>query len=142
MAKTQSEYEVENIFIEQLETLGYPFVQMSNYNDILDNFRKQFCIVNADALIAAKGAAELSNSEFDKILLRLDNHTIYESAKLLREKWILELDNGKTVYVDFLTDNMDRNTYQVTRQVTMDKAHKDDVEYKNRYDVTILISTK
>ena len=140
MAKTQSEYEVENIFIEQLESIGYPYVQMNNYNDILDNFRKQFCIVNANALIDAKGVAELSDSEFDKLLLRLDNHTIYESAKILRERWILELDNGKSVYVDFLTDNMDRNTYQVTRQVTMDKAHKDDVEYKNRYDVTILIN--
>ena len=35
---------------------------------------------------------------------------------------------------------MDRNTYQVTYQVTMDKAHKDDVEYKNRYDLTVLIN--
>ncbi|MFQ9975861.1 MAG: type I restriction endonuclease [Butyricicoccus sp.] len=30
--------------------------------------------------------------------------------------------------------------YQVTHQVTMDAAHKDDVVYKNRYDVTILIN--
>lgn len=82
----------------------------------------------------------MSDSEFDKILLRLDNHTIYESAKILREKWVLELDNGKTIYAEFLTSDMDRNTYQVTYQVTMDKAHKDDVEYKNRYDLTVLIN--
>lgn len=49
-------------------------------------------------------------------MLRLENHTVYESAKILREKWVLELDNGNTIYVQFLTDDMDRNTYQVTHR--------------------------
>ena len=140
MAKLSTEYEVEEIFINQLKEQGYSYVDMANYDDVLANFREQFCKVNSKALIEAKGVAELSDSEFHKILLRLENHTIYESAKILREKWVLELDNGKTVYVDFLTFDMDRNTYQVTHQVTMDKAHKEDVEYKNRYDVTVLIN--
>lgn len=140
MSKLKTEYEVEEIFIEQLEGLGYRFIKMANYDDVTANFRTQFCKVNSKALTDAKGVAELSDGEFAKIMLRLDNHTIYESAKILREKWVLELDNGKSVYVQFLTDDMDRNTYQVTHQVTMDKAHKDDVEYKNRYDVTVLIN--
>ena len=140
MSGLKTEYEVEDIFINQLKEQGYSYVDMANYDDVLANFREQFCKVNAKALIEAKGAAELSDGEFNKILLRLENHTIYESAKILREKWILELDNSKTIYVDFLTADMDRNTYQVTHQVTMDKAHKDDVEYKNRYDVTVLIN--
>ena len=140
MASVKTEYEVERIFIEQLEGLSYQYIDMANYDDVTANFRVQFCKVNAKALIEAKGVAELSDSEFAKIMLRLDNHTIYESAKILREKWVLELDDGKTIYVQFLTDDMDRNTYQVTHQVTMDKAHKDDVEYKNRYDVTVLIN--
>lgn len=140
MSKLKTEYEVEEIFIEQLEGLGYRFIKMANYDDVTANFRTQFCKVNSKALTDAKGVAELSDGEFAKIMLRLDNHTIYESAKILREKWVLELDNGKPVYVQFLTDDMDRNTYQVTHQVTMDKAHKDDVEYKNRYDVTVLIN--
>ncbi|MCR5204377.1 MAG: type I restriction endonuclease subunit R [Lachnospiraceae bacterium] len=140
MSKVKSEYEVETIFIDQLENIGYQYIDMSNYDDVVANFREQFCKVNEKALTEGKGAAELSDSEFEKIMLRLENHTVYESAKILREKWVLELDNGKTVYVQFLTDDMDRNTYQVTHQVTMDKAHKDDVEYKNRYDVTILIN--
>ena len=73
-------------------------------------------------------------------MLRLENHTVYESAKILREKWVLELDNGKDIYVEFFTNDETRNTYQVTHQVTMDPAHKGDVLYKNRYDVTILIN--
>ena len=143
MSGLKTEYEVERIFIEQLDNeQGYSYIDMANYDDVLANFRVQFCKVNAKALIEAKGVAELSDSEFDKILLRLDNHTIYESAKILREKWVLELDNGKTIYAEFLTSDMDRNTYQVTHQVTMDKAHKNDVEYKNRYDYLKEPSTK
>ncbi|MEE3426148.1 MAG: type I restriction endonuclease [Erysipelotrichaceae bacterium] len=70
----------------------------------------------------------------------VDNKTVYESAKILRDKYILQLDNGETVYLDFFTSDSTRNTYQVTHQVTMDPDHKDDVLYKNRYDVTILIN--
>ena len=100
----KTEYEVEEIFINQLDNeQGYSYIDMANYDDVLANFRMQFCKVNAKALIEAKGVAELSDSEFNKILLRLDNHTIYESAKILREKWVLELDNGKTIYAEFLT---------------------------------------
>ncbi|MFQ7492431.1 MAG: type I restriction endonuclease [Bifidobacterium bifidum] len=70
----------------------------------------------------------------------MDDKSVYESAKILRDKYVLALDNGKTVYLDFFSSDTDRNIYQVTHQVTMDKAHKDDVAYKNRYDVTILIN--
>ena len=65
---------------------------------------------------------------------------MYESAKLLRDKYVLTLDNGKTVYLDFFSYDTDRNIYQVAHQITMDPAHKDDVSYKNRYDVTVLIN--
>lgn len=140
MPKAKSEYEVEELYIDRLDDMGYRYVELKNYDDVCSNFRKQFCKLNAKELIAAKGIAELSNAEFDRVMIRLENHTIYESAKILREKWVLELDNGKTVYVEFFTSDETRNTYQVTHQVTMDPAHKGDVLYKNRYDVTILIN--
>ena len=140
MPKAKSEYEVEEMYIDRLDDMGYEYVEMKNYDDICSNFRKQFCKLNAKELIAAKGVAELSDAEFDRVMIRLENHTIYESAKILREQWVLELDNGKTVYVVFFTNDETRNTYQVTHQVTMDPAHKGDVLYKNRYDVTILIN--
>ena len=140
MSKVKSEYEVESLYIDRLIDMGYEYISMKNYTDVCNNFRKQFCKLNSDELIEAKGTDKLSDSEFDRVLIRLENHTIYESAKILREKWILELDNGKTVYVKFFTNDEIRNTYQVTHQVTMDKDHKNDVVYKNRYDVTILIN--
>lgn len=69
------------------------------------------------------------------MMIRLEEHTVYESAKLLCEKWVLELDNGKNVCVQFFADDETRNIYQVAHWVTMDSAHKDDVLYRNRYDV-------
>lgn len=140
MPKVKSEYQVEEIYIDRLNEMGYEYINLKNYEDVCSNFRTQFCKLNKNELIAAKGKAELSDAEFDRVMIRLENHTIYESAKILREKWVLELDNGKSIYVVFFTGDETRNTYQVTHQVTMDPAHKDDVLYKNRYDVTILIN--
>lgn len=140
MARAKSEYQVEDQYIDRLEELGYEYVELKNYFDVQDNFRRQFCKLNAKALIESKGTAELSDAEFRRVMIRLEGHTVYESARILREKWILELDNGKTIYVDFFTDDETRNAYQVTHQVTMDPEHQDEVLYKNRYDVTILIN--
>ncbi|MBQ6368398.1 MAG: type I restriction endonuclease subunit R [Erysipelotrichaceae bacterium] len=140
MPKVMSEYEVESLYIDRLEDLGYEYVDLKNYDDVCANFRKQFCKLNSEPLTEAKGMAELSDNEFNRVLIRLENHTIYESAKILREKWVLELDNNKSIYVDFFTSDESQNTYQVTHQVTMDPEHKGDVLYKNRYDVTILIN--
>ena len=140
MSKVKSEYEVESMYIDRLDDMGYKYVELKNYNDVCSNFREQFCRVNSKELIEAKGKAELSDKEFDRIMIRLENHTVYDSAKILREKWVLELDNGKTIYVEFFTNDETRNIYQVTHQVTMDPSHKEDVLYKNRYDVTILVN--
>lgn len=140
MARVKSEYEVESLFIDRLQEMDYTYISLNNYDDVVVNFREQLCKVNKDALIAKKGAAELSDSEFHRVMLRLNNHTVYESAKILRTQWVLELDNGESVYLDFLTNDMTKNSYQVTHQVTMDKEHEDSVLNKNRYDVTILIN--
>lgn len=140
MSKARSEYEVEELYIDRLDDMGYEYIELKNYDDVCANFRKQFCKLNSKELMAAKGVAELSDTEFDRVMTRLEKHTVYESAKILREQWVLDLDNGKTIYVDFFTGDETRNIYQVTHQVTMDPAHKDDVLYKNRYDVTILIN--
>lgn len=140
MAEAESEYAVEKHLAEQLSHMGYRFVRMGNHDDLLTNLREQICKVNRDKLVEAKGEASLSGSEFERVKNRLLNHTVYESAKILREKWILDLDNGESVYLEFLTDDYERNTYQVTHQVTMDKEHVEDVDQTNRYDVTILIN--
>jgi type I restriction enzyme R subunit len=135
-----SEYEVEELFIKKLEEIGYEFVSLKNYDDVLHNLRTQLEKFNAEKLLEKKETAKFSDSEFNRLMIHLDNHTVYESAKILRDQYVLTLDNGKTVYIRFFSSDTEKNIYQVTHQVTMDKAHKDDVVYKNRYDVTILVN--
>lgn len=46
MAKVTSEYDVELLFIKRLEDMGYEYVALSNYDDVCNNFREQFCKLN------------------------------------------------------------------------------------------------
>lgn len=100
MAHT-SEYEVENIFIDRLEGIGYKFVKLDNYDDVLANFREQLARFNAKKLEEKGHAASFSDTEFNRIMIHIDNHSVYESAKILRDKYVLQLDNGESVYIDF-----------------------------------------
>ncbi|MFR5618785.1 MAG: 23S rRNA (uracil(1939)-C(5))-methyltransferase RlmD [Clostridium sp.] len=134
------EYQVEKLFINRLQELGYDFVELNNYADVISNFRLQLAKFNARKLEEKGHAASFSDAEFNRIMIHVDNHSVYESAKILRDEYVLQLDNGESVYIDFFSGDTDRNIYQVTHQVTMDKAHRDDVVYKNRYDVTVLIN--
>lgn len=135
-----SEYQVEERFIDKLESIGYEYVELNDYSAVLNNFRKQLCKLNSQKLIEKKGISELSDKEFDRLLIYVDNKSVYESAKILRDKYILQLDNGETVYLDFFTPDSSRNIFQVSHQITMDPKKKDDVLYKNRYDVTVIIN--
>ncbi len=138
MAK--SEYEVENLLIERLGTIGYKFIELRNYSDVLANCKVQLERFNEQNIIEAKGEGTLSQSEFDRLLTQIGSKTVFDSAQMLREKQVLQLDNGKEIYIEFISKDTECNIYQVTHQVTMDKDHINDVVYKNRYDVTILIN--
>ena len=96
-----SEYEVENIFIERLESIGYQFIKLDNYEDVITNFREQLAKFNAKKLEEKGHAVSFSNAEFNRIMIHVDNHSVYESAKILRDKCVLQLDNGESVYIDF-----------------------------------------
>lgn len=135
-----SEYEVENLFIDRLMSIGWEYVNLRDYGEVLTNFQHQLARLNADKLVEAKSEATLSREEFGRVMNHVDNHSVYDSARILRDQYVLTLDNGKTVYLDFFTPNSERNLYQVAHQITMDKVHKDDVAYKNRYDVTLLVN--
>lgn len=135
-----SEYEVERLFIERLGTIGYQYIELKNYAEVKINFKAQVEAFNKEEIIKGKGIEKLSDTEFDRLLTQIEGKSVFESAKLLRDKHVLELDNGKSIYIEFLSKDIERNIYQVTHQITMDKDHLHDVVYKNRYDVTIFIN--
>ena len=79
----QSEAELENQLIKQLNDQGYMSVAISNYDGLLDNFRKQFTAFNIDKL----GGNPLSDKEWDRLLNYMLGRSVFESAKVLRDKY-------------------------------------------------------
>lgn len=127
----QSEAELEKLLIEQLIKQGYSKVKMDNEDDLRANLREMLSIFNEEKL----GYKELTDKEFERIERYLEGKSVYQSAKMLRDKFILEREDGSEVYIEFFdSKNWCQNLFQVTSQVTMVS------KYVNRYDVTILMN--
>ena len=126
----QSEAELEKQLIAKLQTQGYTYVRLNEYKDLEANFRVQLNLLNKNVL----EGKDLSDKEFERVLTYLNGKTVYQSAKQLRDKFVLDRDDGTQVYLYFLDEAPENNTYQVTNQVTVQG------KYVNRYDVTILIN--
>ena len=92
-----SEYEVENLFIDRLMSIGWEYVNLRDYGEVLTNFQHQLARLNAEKLVEAKSEATLSREEFSRVMNHVDNHSVYDSARILRDQYVLTLDNGKTV---------------------------------------------
>ncbi len=131
MNKIQSEAQLENNLISQLQGLEYDRVTIKDEKDLLDNLKKQIEIHNFDKL----KWKNLSETEFKRVLNHLDKWNVFERAKILRDKMPLELDNGDKIHIEFINSNAwCQNEFQVTNQITMEWS------YENRYDVTLLIN--
>ncbi|MEH2296351.1 type I restriction endonuclease [Nostoc sp.] len=123
---TQTEGELEQKLIERLTGLGYEPVTLRNAEDLKANLKTQ---------LEKHNGITLSNTEFKSILNHLDKGNVFDRAKRLRDKMELNCDDGTTFYLEFLnTEHWCQNQYQVTNQVTQQG------NYKNRYDVTLLIN--
>ena len=127
----QSEAELERLLIEQLVNQGYAKVKIDNEDDLRENLRQMLSIFNDEKL----QYKELTHKEFERIERYLEGKSVYKSAKILRDKFILEREDGSEVYIEFFdSKNWCQNLFQVTSQVTMIS------KYVNRYDVTILMN--
>ena len=131
MNNIQSEQSLENQLIEQLKSLEYDFVVLKDEAEMLANLKKQLEIHNFKVL----WWKELSDAEFNKIQNHINKGTVFERAKILRDKMQLTRDNGDICYIEFINmEHWCQNEYQVTNQVTMEGS------YENRYDVTLLVN--
>ena len=124
----QSEAQLEEQLIKKLGTLGYEFVKIKDYDELVANFRKELNLFNKDAL----ENRDMSDTEFNRVMVELTGKTVYQCAKILRDKIVLDRDDGSRIYLEFMSKYPENNNYQVTNQVTVVG------KYKNRYDVTIL----
>ena len=124
--RKQSEAVLEANLIKQLEGLEYEKVTIKDDKWLEANLKTQLEIHNDFSM---------SESEFKRVLNHLNKGSVFEKAKILRDKFVLPLDDGTTKYIEFLdSEHWCQNIFQVTSQITVDGT------YKNRYDVTLLIN--
>jgi type I restriction enzyme R subunit len=127
----QSEYDLEENVVKQLQDLGYERVSLRNETQLKENFRRILNERNADKL----EGTPISDSEFKRIMIDISDKSVFESAQILRDKYVLERDDETKVYLSLMNiKKWCQNTFQVTNQVSVNDTHK------SRYDVTVLIN--
>jgi type I restriction enzyme R subunit len=123
---TQSEQALENNLIKQLSEMKYEPVSIPDEPALIENLKGK---------LEAHNKTVFSHTEFNHILNHLARGSVYEKAKILRDKMHLQRDDGSHFYVEFFNQKeWCQNQYQVAQQVSMTGS------YRNRYDVTILIN--
>lgn len=125
----QSEAELELQFIDQLYKQGYDTISIPDYDALVENFKVQF-----EAFNASKLDKPLTDKEWERILNLMLGKSVFQSAKILRDKFVLEREDGSKVYLSFFDSDHTKNIFQVTHQTTVVG------KYVNRYDVTILVN--
>lgn len=127
----QSEAELEKQLCYQFENQGYDVVEINNEDDLKANFREQLNLHNESNL----DGVPLTDKEFERVLRYIEGKSVFESAKILRDKYILDREDDSKVYIEFFdTKSWCKNKFQVTTQTTVVG------KYTNRYDVTLLIN--
>lgn len=126
----QSEQQLENELIAQLNELGYVNVTIKNEATLLSNLKTQ--IEKANEL------SPLSEAEWKQVISHLNTGNVFDRAKKLRTLFPVKFDDGSSKHIFFLSDDPTKNQYQVTNQITVD--HRDFNGRTSRFDVTLLIN--
>lgn len=127
----QSEAQLEENLIKQLVNQGFNRVTISDEEQLNNNFRNELVEHNKAKL----NNEPFTEKEFERILRHVEGKSVFQSAMILRDKFILEREDGSEVYIEFFdTKNWCKNRFQVTNQTTVVG------KYTNRYDVTLLIN--
>ena len=129
----QSEQQMEETLIKQLESQGYEYVHIHSEEGLVSNLRKQ---------IEALNDVQFSDTEWDRFFsseIARPNAGIVEKTKMLQESDTAIsclMDDGSKKNIRLLDKkNIHRNRTQVMNQYVPDGGSK-----ANRYDVTILVN--
>lgn len=127
----QSEAALENEVMDRLVDLGYERVNILNDEQLKENFRKILNERHIDKL----NNKPLTDREFERLMTQINGKSVFESAQILRDKFVLKRDDETEVYLEFFnTKKWCQNKFQVTNQISVND------KYKGRYDVTLLIN--
>lgn len=128
----QSESDLEQAFIKQLQSQAYEYISIKSEQDLIVNLRLQLEKLNDYTF---------TDNEWDKFFnstLANPNQSIVEKTVTIQEDYIknLSLDDGsiKNIYL-IKKDNIHDNNLQVINQYATDDGQR-----SNRYDVTVLVN--
>jgi len=123
---TQPEQVLENNIVQQLQQLGYQKALIPDESALLGNLKTQ---------LEKHNKTKLSNGEFAQVLNALNKGSVFERAKILRDRVEYTDELGERRTLELINQlHWCQNQFQVTQQVSMEG------KYKNRYDVTLLIN--
>ncbi|MDU2198437.1 MAG: type I restriction endonuclease, partial [Peptostreptococcaceae bacterium] len=94
----QSEAQLENNLINQLINQGFNRVNIIDEQGLINNFRHQLYEHNKSKL----NNQPFTDKEFERIMRHIEGKTVFKSAMILRDKFILEREDGSEVYIEFL----------------------------------------
>ncbi len=132
VAHYQSEADLEQTFIKQLETQAYEYLPITSEADLVLNLRKQLEKINDFTF---------TDSEWDRFFvseLANPNQSIAEKTATIQEDHIKNLtrEDGTTKNVYLIKkDNIHDNSLQVINQYATEDGQR-----ANRYDVTVLVN--
>jgi len=102
------------------------YVDIKDEEALVANFRRQLGIHNK---------IELTDDEFNRVMIHLDSGSVFDRAEKLRDKFSFQREDGSRVWIEFLNPNeWCKNEFQVSRQIT------DEARRTCRFDVTILVN--
>ena len=90
---TQPEQILEDQLVAQLQKLGYTYVAIRDEKELLANLKAQ---------LEKHNKICFTDKEFDRVLNILSKGTVFEKAKILREKQHITMDNGQSLYFAFI----------------------------------------
>ena len=127
----ESAHALEEDVLNQLEKQGFERVSLRNHAQLVNNFRNIINERNHDKL----EGKPLSDNEFKRLMIDISDKSVFESAMILRDQYVLERDDETHVYLNLMnTQKWCQNQFQVTNQVSVQDT------YQARYDVTLLIN--
>lgn len=128
----QSETDLEQAFIKQLQSQAYEYISIKSEEDLIVNLRRQLEKLNN---------FEFSDAEWDRFFvgqLANPNQSIVEKTTTIQEDYIKNLtrDDGSSKNIYLLKkDTIHDNTLQIINQYATENGQR-----SNRYDVTILVN--
>ena len=128
----QSEADLEKEFIRLLQEQSYEYINVTKEEDLVLNIKKQLELLNNYTF------SDEEWKRFFTTTIGNPNNGIVEKTKIIQEDYIqvLKKDDGTSKNIYLLDKkNIHNNKLQVINQY-----ENNDGNYKNRYDVTILVN--